>query len=317
MKSFATLCLLAIATAVQLQDGRKERDGGCKRPRPCNEDIDEQGLKELGEGIVEKTRELAKDMGEDDDRANKRADEAAEDLDRWVREGKSCDQIRDNIEEQAKKDGVPEDVRDRALNELDEAAERVKERAGERKEKAALAQKNGGNDGADGADGENTMSEVEGEIREALSKVKNADISKEDVVKVCRKVNGEGSDSEGTGPSGPSEGEGSGPSGPSEGEDNEGTAGEGEPSGPKALAQEADKAEEAKKEIREKLGDKVADEVEEKVKGACRKVAKKAMKKKAKKEAGDRKDERGDGEGEGKQGGRGEKGDGEGKQGGK
>ena len=130
MKSFATLCLLAIATAVQLRgpgENGDERDGGCKRPRPCREELGD-GIEELGEGIVEKVRGMAKDMGADDNDADDRADRAASDLERWVGEGKSCQQIRDNIEKQAEEEGVPKEKRDKALNELDEAAEEVREK---------------------------------------------------------------------------------------------------------------------------------------------------------------------------------------------
>ena len=136
MKSFATLCLLAIATAVQLQDkGSKDRDGGCKRPRPCAEDIDEQGLNELGEGIVARVKDMAKDGGKDEEGAQKRGDEAASDLERWVKEGKSCEQIKENIKEQATKEGVSKEDIERNLGDLDDAAEKVMEKSGERKQK--------------------------------------------------------------------------------------------------------------------------------------------------------------------------------------
>ena len=270
MKSFATLCLLAIATAVQLQRGGQdggERDGGDKRPRPCREELGE-GIEELAEGIVEKTREMAKDLGADSDDANDRADRAASDLERAVEGDLTCKKIRDMIEEQAKEDGVPEEVREKALKELDDAAEQVKERK-ERKERkeAALAQKKGGKrpgpkgeESAEGSDTERELGDAKAELEECLGE----EITKEDVVEACKRLL-------------------------SEDDDEEGDDGAREL---KAAQLDDDVVEEVVEKAREELGDEGAKKLKAKAKVACKK-GERAIKKKEKKEA------EGDDDGEG------------------
>ena len=275
MKSFATLCLLAIATAVRIQkpgqDG-EERDGGCKRPRPCREELGE-GIEELGEGIVEKTRELAKDMGADSDDANDRADRAASDLEGWVRDGKTCKEIRDKIEEQAKEDGVPEEKREKALQELDDAAEQVKERKERKEKEAALAQKKGkkggkapkeeddglaqkkggkrpgpnGEESAEGSDTERELGDAKAELEEAL----DVEIDLDDVVEACKKLL-------------------------SEDDDEEGDDGAREL---KAAQLDKDVVEEVVEKVEEELGEEGAKKLKAKAKAACRK-GKRAIEKK-------------------------------------
>ena len=261
MKSFATLCLLAIATAVQLQrggqDGGEERDGGCKRPRPCSDDIDEQGLQELKEGIVEGVKELSRQGGEDEAEQERRGQDAGDEVEKAVREGKSCDAIGEKIREKAKEAGVDSDDVDEAMDRLGSAAEDQKEKTKERREKrekkAALAQKKGGKrpgpkgeESAEGSDTERELGDAKAELEEAL----DVEIDLDDVVEACKKLLSEDDDEEGD-----------------------------EPRPLEAAQLDADVVEEVVEKVREELGDEGAKKLKAKAKAACKK-GKRAIEKK-------------------------------------
>jgi hypothetical protein len=138
MKSFATLCLLAIATAVRLQKGDKgdkpEREGGCKGPKgPCMGDLSDGAMGEIRDAIEGGIRE----MGGDEETAKK----GGSDVEKMARDGAPCSDIDRKMREVAAEKGASSDAINEKMAELGEFVEEKKNEA--KGNKGGLAQKGG------------------------------------------------------------------------------------------------------------------------------------------------------------------------------